>query len=132
MHASRACAPFLFSFITLTACQLQQPLTSQPRLRNATIEDADDIATVVIAAFSPTPPWKYIYQFSSEKPKEHHRCVRYGVMQGLTSPDYHAEVIEAPCKVKGGLSVVAAALWRPNYSSGEDGMGMFMSRIASE
>lgn len=133
-------ASFLLPFLLFTTChQLQQPLNpnapSQPRLRNATVDDADDIASVIIAAFSPTPAWQYIYQFLESKPKEHHRCVRSGIMQGFALPEYYGEVIEAPQNVKGELSVAAVAIWRRNLSLGaedEDGTAMFMSRMASK
>lgn len=132
---------FFLSLLPFTAShQFQHPLIPnyphQPRLRNATIDDADDLASIVIAAFSPTPAWQYIYQFHKARPKEHHRCVRFGIMQVLTSPGYHVEVIGAPDEAKGELKVAAAAAWRPNFTmdeeDDEDGTGMFMSRIASE
>lgn len=132
MHIYHKILPCLLPFLPFATChQLQQPLISQqPLLRNATLDDADDITSVVIAAFSPTPAWQYIYQFHKSKPNEHHRCVRDGIMQVVAEPEFHIEVIEAPADVKGELNVVAAAAWRPNFS--EDAMGVFVSRVASK
>lgn len=143
MHTYRTLATLTFLLVTLVTChQPQLPLISkpqQPLLRDATFNDADDIASVVIAAFSPTPAWQYIYQFHESKPKEHYRCVRFGVMQGLSSPKYHIEVIETPEDVKGELSVAAVAAWRPNFTLGTEdkdemglGMGMYLERVASK
>lgn len=140
MHIFRPLTPLLLSLLPLATChrpQFQRPLISpQPLLRNATLEDADDIASVVIAAFSPTPAWQYIYQFHKSNPKEHHRCVRSGITQVLTSPEYVVEVVEAPDDAKGDLTIAAAAAWRPNFTMGEDededGLDMFVSRITSE
>lgn len=136
MHLSHILTSCLFTFLPLTTChELQYPLISnQPRLRNATLEDADDLASIVIAVFSPTPAWQYIYQFHKTNPKELHRCVRSGIIQVLTSPDYYVEVIEAPDDANGELSIAAAAAWRPNFTMDdeEDGMGVFVSRITSK
>ncbi|KAH7381144.1 hypothetical protein DE146DRAFT_277847 [Phaeosphaeria sp. MPI-PUGE-AT-0046c] len=129
MNIYHSCAALLLCFANLIKSQ-QHPLISPPLpiLRNATISDADDIASVVIAAFSPTPAWQYIYQFHATRPKEHHRCVRYGVMQALTSPEYTVQVIEAPPGSE--LSVAAAALWQQSIEVGV--YGMFATRLAKE
>ena len=88
---------YILSCVNLAICQ-QQILSAQPLLRNASLRDADDIASVIAAAFSPIPSWKYMYQFYKEYPKEHHRCVRLMVTQVLTAASYRVEVIEAPAE----------------------------------
>lgn len=132
MNPYRLFATLILSLVNLATCHqhFQQPLISTPLpiLRNATLNDADDIASVIIAAFSPTPSWQYIYQFYASKPKEHHRCVRASVIYALTSPEFHLEVIEAPAHAE--LGVAAGAAWQQNVEAG--GRGMFMSRVASK
>jgi hypothetical protein len=116
---------FFLSCINLATCQ-QQILGAQPLLRNASLKDADDIASVIIAAFSPLPSWQYLYQFHEKYPKEHHRCVRFGVTQALTAASYHVEVIEAPAE--SNLMVAAVAIWRQNTPHD----GMFLHQLFSK
>jgi hypothetical protein len=87
----------------------QQILTTEPRLRKATLDDADDIAIIVMAAFEPMPDWQYFRQFRHEFPEGHRECVRYGVTQMLTNPNTHTEVIEAPDG--SAIPLVAMATW---------------------
>jgi hypothetical protein len=101
----------VYQCIYLVYCQ-QQVLSPQPRLRNATLEDADDIATVVVAAFSPMRDWQYIYQFREKYPKEHYRCGRFEIIQALNSSSFRVEVIEAPAG--SNLTVAAIAFWSQN------------------
>ncbi|CAI6337697.1 unnamed protein product [Periconia digitata] len=103
-------------YIGLVACQ-QQVLRETPILRNASLSDADDIASVIIAAFSPTPPWQYIYSFAKRHPKEHHRCIRSGIVRGFSDPSYHAQVIEAP--EESNLTVAAVAIWQQKPSQND-------------
>jgi len=117
-------ALFLF-YVYLATCQ-QQILTAQPLLRNATLKDADDIANVIIAAFSPLPSWDYIYQFRNKYHKEHHRCVRSDVIRALAAASYVVEVIEAPAE--SDLTVAAVAIWRQNTSQD----GMFLHQLSSK
>ncbi|KAF1972764.1 hypothetical protein BU23DRAFT_467189 [Bimuria novae-zelandiae CBS 107.79] len=73
---------FFLSTLHFAHCTQQVP-SPEPRLRNATLKDVKDIATILIAAFSPLSPWDYVYQFRHEYPSEHIRCVRSGVEQLL-------------------------------------------------
>lgn len=99
-------------------CEQQQPLGPQaPRLRNASLEDIDDISTVVIAAFSPLPDWQYLYQFHKDFPEEHKRCARDNVVRVLSDASYHARVIEAPAN--SNISVVAVAIWTQHNGSNQ-------------
>ena len=118
-------AALFLSNVHFATCQ-QQILNAQLFLRNATLKDADDIASVIIAAFSPLPSWDYIYQFRKEYPKEHHRCVRSDVIQALTAASYVVEVIEAPAE--SNLTVAAVAIWHQNISHD----GMFLQPISSK
>jgi hypothetical protein len=103
---------FLLSY-RLVRCE-QQPLGHQPRLRNATFEDVDGIAEVIIAAFAPLPSWQYLYQFREDYPEEHKRCIGYGVTQALENTVMRTEVIEAPAN--GNTTVVAVAIWTTENS----------------
>ena len=87
----------------------QHILTSEPRLRTATLDDADDIATIVMAAFEPMPDWQYFRQFRHDFPEGHRECVRHGITQMLTNPDANTEVIEAPDG--SAIPLVAMATW---------------------
>jgi hypothetical protein len=50
----------LLSHLCLAQAQgTQHVLTAEPRLRKATLNYADDIATIVIAAFEPILDWQY-------------------------------------------------------------------------
>jgi hypothetical protein len=111
--------PPLLSSFHLATCQ-QQILSPDLRLRNATLDDVADIASVMIAAFSSHPDWQYLYQFRNDFPEEHHRCVQFGVTQALTSSQQHfyAEVIEAP--PDSNLTVAAAAIWEKHSLSDEE------------
>jgi ribosomal protein S18 acetylase RimI-like enzyme len=97
----------------LVGCD-QQPLGHSARLRNATFEDIDGIAEVIIAAFAPLPSWQYLYQFREDYPEEHKKCLGYGVTQALEDPAMRTEVIEAP--TNGNITVVAVAIWTADNS----------------
>jgi hypothetical protein len=87
----------------------QHILTAEPRLRKATLNDSDDIATIVMAAFEPMPDWQYFRQFRHEFPEGHRECVRNGVTQMLTNANANTEVIEAPDG--SAIPLVAMATW---------------------
>ncbi|KZM26858.1 uncharacterized protein EKO05_0011432 [Ascochyta rabiei] len=91
----------------------QQVLGPQGRLRNASLADADNIATIVIAAFEPLPSWQYLYYFRHSFPQAHRECVRFGITQMLSHPDSKTEVIEAPHGSK--IPLVAVAAWRQSH-----------------
>ena len=94
----------------------QQVLRSQTpgRLRNATLEDVDDIVTLIIAAFSPLPDWKYLYQFDKEFPEEHKRCGREQLLRGFSNESVLIQVIEP---LPGSdLAVAAVAVWEQSDS----------------
>lgn len=106
---------FLFSRLCVAGTVNQQILGPQAPLRNATLSDADDIASIVMAAFEPMPDWRYFYQFRHAFPQGHRECVRHGITQMLTNPNTNTEVIEAP---KGSdIPLVAMAVWMQNNSS---------------
>lgn len=90
----------------------QHVFTTETRLRKATFDDADDIATIVMAAFEPMLDWQYFRQFRHEFPEGHRECVRYGVTQMLNNPNTNTEVIEAP--YGSDVPLVAMATWSKN------------------
>jgi hypothetical protein len=118
----------LLSLATCYEQQQQSVLSAQPLLRNASASDADAIANVIIAAFSPTPSWQYLYQFRDTHPQEHHRCARSNVLKALADASYRVEVIEAPVESSNSTTRVAAvAMWRHN--AWQEGL-MFLSRLS--
>jgi len=125
MKISSVSTACFLSCVNLAACR-QQILGAQPLIRNASFEDADDIADVIIAAFSPLPSWQYIYQYREKYPNEHHRCVRFDVTQALKATSYHVEIIDAPAE--SNLTVAAVAIWRHNTSQD----GLFLHRLSSK
>lgn len=103
---------FVQALLYFCLCFAQAPqeiLTAEPRLREAILQDADDIATILMAAFEPMPDWQYFRQFRHDYPEGHRECVRYGVTQMLTNPNTHTEVIEAPDG--SAIPLVAMATW---------------------
>lgn len=92
----------------------QIPFLYQPRLRNATLNDADAIVDIFTAAFDPMPDWQYLFPFRHDYPRDHKRCYRSTVMLYLTHPAAHTEVIESSSG--SGRRLVAAAVWVQNSS----------------
>jgi hypothetical protein len=107
-HLRLLIVPLLLSCLCL-AYGAQQVLTTELRIRKATLEDADNIATILIAAFEPMPGWQYYRQFRHQFPVGHRECVRYGMMQVLTYSDANTEVIEAP--QGSDIPLIAMATW---------------------
>lgn len=103
----------LLPYCRLAICE-QQFFGHQTRLRKATHKDVDDITTVIIAAFSSLPSWKYVHQFALDYPEEQWNCLRLDIAQALSHASFHVEVIEAPAGAD--LSVVAVAVWKPYVS----------------
>lgn len=99
---------FLILLVTCDQIQ-QQPLTSLPRLRNATRSDTPSIAAVVNAAFAPIDNWQYLYQFAKEYPAEHQRCTERDVNLVWQNDNMHVQVIEAPAD--SNLTIAAVAVW---------------------
>ncbi|KAF1935973.1 hypothetical protein EJ02DRAFT_438856 [Clathrospora elynae] len=101
----------------LVTCDPQQHplLPPLPTLRNATFSNASSIATVISAASSPLPNWKYLYQFREAYPEEHHACLQKSITQILSKNHSYIQVIEAP--EESNLTVVAVAVWTPKWNS---------------
>ncbi|KAF2035901.1 hypothetical protein EK21DRAFT_53651 [Setomelanomma holmii] len=114
LHLSLWFQAFLFLHHHVTKCE-QQVLAPQARLRKATLEDVDDITTILITAFSSSPHWQYLYQFRKDFPEEHRRCARLNIALLLLHPSSHAEVIEAPAD--SDISLAAFAIWTRKKSS---------------
>lgn len=107
----------LFLHIHLSNCD-QQILSPQVRLRNATLDDADAITTVIFAAFSPLPLWEYLHPFREEFPEDYRECFREYIARIIAHPLGHGEVIEAPAG--SDIPLVAAALWIQNKTQDQD------------
>jgi hypothetical protein len=114
----------------VAALTRQQFLPSGLTLRNATFDDAAAIANVLSAAFDPSPPFQYRYQFRDKYPVEHWRCTYEGVLQALAVPFFTLQVIVLPeHRGPGDGSLVSVAGWLdPRKLSKQDwnsGHGMF-------
>ncbi|KAH6643046.1 hypothetical protein C7974DRAFT_115820 [Boeremia exigua] len=99
--------------IFLFHCRLtdakQITLTQQSRLRNATMDDADAITTIFLAAFAPLPAWQYVYPFRNDFPGDHKKCYLRFIVPMLSDACAHTEVIEAP--TGSNIALIAAAIW---------------------
>lgn len=113
------------SFLTVS---LAGPLNQQPlapavsfRFRDARAEDAGDIATVVIDAFSQAPVWKYIHQFEDEHPGYLWKCYKRQVEDMLADgpPKANpAKVLAVPDETtESGSRVVSISAWELNSTS---------------
>lgn len=85
------------------------------RFRNATIDDIDDITTVVIDAFKPSPVFNYIRQFGDEVGEEYTwTCQRDGYLALFQqhAADYRFQVITVPESTSlSGEKVVSVSVW---------------------
>ena len=103
--------------IDLFACLVaastpQHILTSGPILRNATVSDAAAIVNVLNAAFDPSPPFQYRYQFKDKYPVEHWRCTYESILQAISVPFFTLQVIVLPGnRGLGNGSLVSVAGW---------------------
>lgn len=83
--------------------------------RNATIADIDDITTVAIDAFKPSPVFKYIRQFGDEAGEEYTwTCQRDGYLALFQqhAADYRFQVITVPESTSlSGEKVVSVSVW---------------------
>jgi hypothetical protein len=91
----------------------QQFLGLQSQPRSATLEDADDISAVIIAAFACLPARPYLFQFRDKFPEEHKRCQRETIARILSNDSAHIDVIEAPAN--SNITVVAVAIWAQKH-----------------
>lgn len=111
---SRLCAWWLLWLSTfMHSVEGERQITLHDlRLRNATLEDAEDIATTIIAAFDPLRDRDYLFPFRHVYPEEHLRCMKLGVTRSLLRPSAYAQVIEAPRPSR--VKLAAIAIWTQN------------------
>lgn len=85
------------------------------RFRNATIDDIDDITTVMIDAFKPSPVFKYIRQFADEAGEEYiWTCQREGYLALFQqhAADYRFKVVTVPDSASlSGEKAVSVSVW---------------------
>ncbi|KAK6193035.1 hypothetical protein LQW54_012862 [Pestalotiopsis sp. IQ-011] len=96
--------------------ELQKPLGGVPFvLRDANVDDADDIATVTIDAFSAAPDWNYVHQFEDEYPGLAWVCARNAyksIFEGDGPPPYVIRAIAVPDQTAPtSFRVVSFSLW---------------------
>lgn len=103
----------------------QQPITDARdrseipySIRSATVEDAYDIARIIVDAFASVPYWQYYYQFKDEYADYHLECKRRQVARIISdrSLDYDnvINVIDAPIETTDGRVVMkpaSVAMW---------------------
>ncbi|KAK4946316.1 hypothetical protein LTR10_014514 [Elasticomyces elasticus] len=110
------CILLIHRFVCIVASSIppQQflDLSGGPILRNATIADVSAIVDIVDAAFSPSAPTKYRYQFKDKYPQEHRRCM-YEAYLEVFDPEYvYVQVIELPASSgRGDSKPVSVAAW---------------------
>ncbi|KAI7785416.1 gnat family [Diaporthe eres] len=89
--------------------------TVPSRFRNATIDDLDDITTVAIEAFKPSPLFNYIRQFADEVGEEYTwTCQREGYLALFQqhAAEYRFQVITVPEPTSlTGEKVVSVSVW---------------------
>ncbi|KUI69229.1 hypothetical protein VM1G_05356 [Cytospora mali] len=125
---------FFISSSPTSATPHQAPLGPAPAgipftLRNATLEDVDEITTVWYDAFRPSPLWPYIHQFEDEVgPLYAWTCERDSFLQllGDEKRQFKAMVITVPDPTSRGLTttttrekVVSIAMWDFNQTRGQ-------------
>ena len=83
--------------------------------RNATIDDIDDITTVLVDAFKPSPVYKYIRQFADKAGEEYTwTCQRNGYLALFQqhAADYRFQVITVPELTSASREkVVSVSVW---------------------
>lgn len=110
----RAVWPALF-LIPVSPALSRVSSTVPSRFRNATIGDIDDITTVLIDAFKPSPVFNYIRQFADEVGEEYvWTCQRddYLALFQQHSGDYRFQVVAVPDSTSlSGERVVSVSVW---------------------
>ncbi|KAH8199833.1 hypothetical protein TruAng_006003 [Truncatella angustata] len=104
---------------TGTSSSLQQPLGAELfEFRPPRADDAGDIATVIIDAFSRAPAWKYVHQFADEYPGYIRSCLERNIKRTLennTSSEHVSRVISVPDHTTvSGSRVVSFSDWQFN------------------
>jgi len=111
------CLLFLLSLSSSTFLPVQQPLYSVPgatELRNATLDDVDDITDIMVAAYSSTNFYNYCFQFRQKYPEEHWTCQRDGLRVSMEEykDQITVNVITSPTNEDPSVSKpVAVAAW---------------------
>ncbi|KAK2614905.1 hypothetical protein N8I77_001695 [Diaporthe amygdali] len=104
----------LFLLLSLFAASSVSALVPSS-FRNATIDDIDDITTVIIDAFKPSPVFKYIRQFADKAGEEYTwTCQRdsYLALFQHHTLDYRFQVITVPSSTSNsGEKVVSVSVW---------------------
>lgn len=109
-------APWASLFLILISPALSHVSSAVPfSFRNATIHDVDDITTVIIDAFKPSPVFKYIRQFADEAGEKYTwTCQRDGYLALFQqhAADYRFQVITVPESTSvSGEKVVSVSVW---------------------
>lgn len=109
-------APWSSIFLVPISLALSHVSSTVPfSFRNATIDDIDDITTVLIDAFKPSPVFKYIRQFADEAGEEYiWTCEREELLALFQqhAGDYRFQVITVPESTSlSGEKVVSVSVW---------------------
>lgn len=116
--------------------QYMGPAAVPHEFRPATAEDADSLATVFIAAFSPAPVYKYVHQFRDKYPDVDWQCLRRACGRLVANPAYQVNVITVPDEsAPTGASVVSFAMWELNRAARDSSeswvMALQLGRLGS-
>ncbi|KAI1612673.1 hypothetical protein EDD36DRAFT_243620 [Exophiala viscosa] len=87
---------FLAHGTTQQDAQQSLDLVGGPVLRNATFADAWAIVDIVDAAFSPSAPTRYRYQFKDKYPQEHRQCMYEAYTEVFDPECIYVQVIQLP------------------------------------
>lgn len=105
-------------------------------VRNATLQDLDNVASVLASAFAGSPAWNYGYQFRKISPEYHLYCLRKDIRQQFLRMDVQrtwAKVLELRDPDRDGQTeVVSVAVWKLlDQRGGTDREGGLESRERS-
>lgn len=86
----------LISWSSTTVFASQSLLTTPIKIRNATLDDAEQITTIIQEAFREAPHVKYVYEFMDHHPRHLFACLLEGVREALDNPNMMVQVAVLP------------------------------------
>ena len=115
---------FAFSRLAALGSQMSAPGGNAITVRDAVIEDLDQITEIGISSFPLDPQWNYRYPYREQYPKVHYDCCRQRWEEWLAAsrtPDCMILVVEGPSDENGLVKkVLAFSIWKmPSHLSDE-------------
>lgn len=113
---------FAFSRFAALGSQMSAPGRNAITIRDAVIEDLDQITEIGISSFPLDPQWNYRYPYREQHPKVHYDCCRQRWEEWLAAsrtPDCMILVVEGPSNENGLVKkVLAFSIWKmPSHLS---------------